>query len=137
MIKAVNLRPFDGSEDLPAYVYKNTIGKYTLVATAPGGYKVVFARLTVGSSKSGSEELTHALFESYDTFGNKMKETRTRVGGYDREFLAAKYAMIEAGIEFENIAPCHFSKLLNALGAFYNAVDPDIQEYTVMSQSCH
>lgn len=66
-----------------------------------------------------------------------MIETRTRTGGYEREFNAVKQVMMEAGVEFESIVPCHPDELLNALGARYKADNPDIEDYAVVSQTCH
>ena len=137
MIRNIDLKPFKKSELFPAYVYNNGIDIYTLNATVSGGYKITLARIVVGNSLSGGAPLCHALFESYSKNGQKMIETRTRVGGYEREFNAVKQAMIKAGIEFKPIAPCHPEELLEGLGAWYKAANPDIQEYAVVSQTCH
>ena len=139
MIKNVQLKPFDVNKccEFPAYVYGNGIEKYTLVATVPNGYKITLAKLTVGTSVSGETTLSHAKFESYSEHGEKMSEAKARIGGFEREFMVAKNAMSKVGIEFNPIVPCHFSDLLNALGAYYQAVNPEIKEYAVMSQRCH
>ena len=105
------------------------------------GYTVSIDRedyciLTVGDLPSGSKKLFHALFESYTDHGKKMRETKSRVNGFERDFIAVKSAMFVAGIEFNPIAPCHFSELLKGLGAYYQAVNPEIQDYTVVSQKC-
>ena len=137
MIKNVNLKPFTNVQAFPAYVYKKGVNIYTLNATVTGGYEITLARITLGDSMSGGLPLSHVLFESYTKQGQKRIETKTRVGGYEREFNAAKQAMLKAGIEFEPIAPCHLEELLKALGAWYKAANPDIQEYVVLSQRCH
>ena len=137
MIKEVQLKPFDKSCELPTYVYGNGVDKYTLIATVPGNYKITLAKLLIGSSISGKTMLAHALFESYTDHGEKMKESKIRIGGCEREFMAVKNVMTEVGIEFEPTVPCHFSDLLNGLGAYYQAVNPEILNYEVLSQRCH
>lgn len=134
MIKNVKLKVFNGASILPAYMKELEV--YTLVATIKGGYEITLARLTVGDLPSGSKKLFHALFESYTDHGQKMRETKSRVGGHERDFLAVKSAMLEAGIEFNPIVPCHFLDLLKGLGAYYQAENPDIQKYAVVSQKC-
>ena len=118
-------------------MYGNGVEKYTLFGTVMGNYKITLAKLTIGKSISGESELSHALFESYSNHGEKMSEAKIRISGCEREFMAAKNVMSKVGIEFENIAPCHFCDLLNALGAYYQADNPEIQECTVVSQRCH
>ena len=137
MIRNVELKPFEKSCELPTYVYGSGIEKYTLVGTVQGGYKITWARLTIGSSVSAGTELAHALFESYTDHGEKMSETKIRIAGAEKEFMAAKNVMIKAGIEFNPTAPCHFLDLLNALGAYYQAGNPEILRYEVLSQRCH
>lgn len=137
MIRNVNLKPFKKPELFPAYVYSNSVRTYTLNATVSGGYEITLARIVVGNSLSGGAPLSHALFEGYTKNGQKMIETKTRVGGYEREFNAVKQAMIKAGVEFEPIPPCHLEELLEGLGAWYKAANPDIQDYAVVSQTCH
>lgn len=137
MIKNINLKPFDKSCELPTYVYGNGVDKYTLVATIPGDYKITLAKLLIGSSVSGKTVLSHALFESYTDHGEKMSESKIRMGGCEREFMAAKNVMTEVGIEFEPTAPCHFLEILNMLGAYYQAGNPEILNYEVLSQRCH
>ena len=137
MIKNICLKPFKKSQLFPAYVYKSDIKTYTLNATIAGGYEIMLGKIIVGDSSSGGQSLSHALFESYTKRGQKMIETKTRVGGYEREFNSVKQAMMEAGVEFEPIAPCHPEQLLSALGARYKADNPDILSYAVVSQTCH
>ena len=137
MIKNVQLKPFEMSLELPTYVYGKGVDKYTLVGTIQGDYKITLAKLKIGKSFSGDTVLSHALFESYTNHGEKMSEAKIRMTGCESEFMAVKNVMIKAGIEFENIAPCHFCDLLNALGAYYQAGNPEITEYTVVSQRCH
>ena len=81
MIKNVNLKPFEGSCELPTYVYGSGIEKYTLIATVSGVYKITLAKLTIGTSVSGKTVLPHAVFESYTDHGEKMCETKIMVGG--------------------------------------------------------
>ena len=137
MIKNVELKPFKNSQLFPAYVYKKGVKIYTLGATVSSGYKITLGKIIVGDSMSNGAPLCHVMFESYTKHGEKMIETKTRVGGYEREFNAAKQAMMKAGVEFEPIAPCHLEELLSALGARYKADNPDIQSYAVVSQTCH
>lgn len=137
MIKNVCLKKFHQSCSFPAYVYKCGIDKYTLIATVMGKYQIILARLFIGKSNSGDTVLTHAIFESYDEYGKKMVETQFRTNGLESEFMAVKNVMWKAGIKFFEVAPCHFSELLKGLGAYYQAVNPDIDDYTVMSQICH
>lgn len=137
MIKSVDLKPFEKSCELPTYVYGGGIEKYTLVGTVQGDYKITWARLVIGSSVSAGTELAHALFESYTDHGEKMSETKIRIAGAEKEFMAAKNVMIKAGIEFNPTVPCHFLDLLNALGAYYQAGNPEILRYEVLSQRCH
>ena len=139
MIKSVQLKPLDVNMpcELPTYVYGNGVEKYTLIATVPGDYKITLAKLTIGSSMSGTTMLSHAMFESYSEHGEKMSEAKIRISGCERDFMAVKNVMSKVGIEVESIAPCHFSVLLNALGAYYQAVNPEISEYVVVSQRCH
>ena len=132
MIKDVTLIPFKKFNPLPTYA-KN-VRVYTLIAIIPGGYEITLAKLSVGDSMSDKNPLSHALFESYTDHGKKMYEARTRVSGYEREFVAVKNAMFEAGVEFKPITPCHNEDLLRALGAYYKAGNPDIQDYVVVSQ---
>ena len=137
MIKSVNLKPFDKFCEFPAYVYRNDVTKYLLVATVKGNYNITLAKLTTGVSVVNGDELSHVLFESYNDHGEKMSEVKVRVGGCEREFMAVKNALSKAGIELEPMVPCHFSEILNALGAFYKAANPEIVDYSVVSQRCH
>ena len=137
MIKNVNLKPFEVSYKFPTYVYGNDIESYTLIATVHEHYKIILGKLTIGTSESGSATLSHALFESYPEYGEKMSESKIRIGGFESDFMAAKNVMVKTGIEFENIAPCHFCDLLSALGAYYQAANHEISDYVVMSQKCH
>lgn len=135
MIKNFNPQPYEGLDPLPDYV--TGIARYTLEAVVPGGYRVVLARLAVGESKSGGNTLTHVLFESYTDHGDRRKATRTRTGGYDREFIAVKNAMSEAGIEFHPSLPCSCEVVLQALGEWYTAENPELSFAEVVSQTCH
>ena len=66
MIKSVQLKPLDVNMpcELPTYVYGNGVEKYTLIATVPGDYKITLAKLTIGSSMSGTTMLSHAMFDT-------------------------------------------------------------------------
>ena len=136
MIKSVNLKPFDTTCKFRDYVYRNKVDEYELVGVV-GSYSICLARLRMGKSRTANGEYSNVIFESYDSHGKKMRESKFRMDGCDREFMAVKNAMNGAGVEFENIAPCHFLELLNALGAYYKAKNPEITEYTVLSQRCH
>ena len=104
MIKNFIPQPFEGGNPLPNYV--SNVSEYPLVGTVPGGYKVVLARLTVGESLSAGNPLAHALFESFTDHGDRAKVSRTRVSGYDREFIAVRSAMSETGVEFLPALSC-------------------------------
>ena len=141
MIKTFEPRPYDGLTALPDYVTGTRF--YTLTGTVPGDYTVTLARLTVGDPKSAGNPLTHVLFESFDYHGGRMKTARARVGGVDgvsgsdREFIAAKSAMGIAGVEFHPAPPCSCEEVLQALGEWYMAQNPEIASVEVMSQTCH
>ena len=80
MIKNFTPMPFEGINPLPDYV--TNVRAFTLVGTAPGGYRVTLAKLTVGESKSAGNPLGHALFESCE---NPRKRLRPGVcGGQER-----------------------------------------------------
>ena len=132
MIKDVNLKPFEKSVFLPAYV--SNIGIYTLTAKVLGDYEITLAQLVIGDTMSAGVPLTHVLFRSYTSKGKKCTESRTRVSGFEREFIAVKSAMFNVGIIFEPIVPCHFLELLNSVGAYYQADNQDIQSYEILSQ---
>lgn len=135
MIKNFVSRPFDGCNSLPNYV--GGIREYALIGTVPGGYKVMLARLTVGESMSAGNPLAHALFESFTDHGDRAKVSRTRASGYDREFIAVRSAMIESGVEFMPSLSCPCEVILNDLGAWFAAQNPEIESVSVVSQSCH
>ena len=135
MIKNYTPRPFEKPNPLPVYV--SGVNSYTLLGTVTGGYVITLGKLTVGESVSAGNPLTHALYESFSDHGERMAVARTRVSGVEREFAAVKNAMLEAGVEFEPIAPCHCEDLLNALGAWFQAENPEIQACSLVSQSCH
>ena len=137
MIMKVNLKPFKDSCELPAYVYQNGVDRHTLIATIMGKYKITLARLLIGKSNSNDTVLTHAMFESYTEYGEKMAETKFRISGLESEFMAVKNIMWIAGIEFSEMPSCHFLELLNALGAYYQAVNPEIEDYGIVSQICY
>lgn len=135
MIKNYAPRPFDGGNPLPAYV--DNVSGYELIGTVPGGYKILLAKLTVGDSMSAGNPLAHALFESYTDHGERAKVARTRVSGYDREFIAVRSAMAEAGVEFHPMLPCSCEEMLEKLGDWFAVQNPEITEVSVVSQSCH
>ena len=135
MIKNFTPQPYDGLSALPDYVTSPRF--YTLVGYAPGDYTVTLARMTVGDSKSAGNPLAHVLFESFDDHGAVMKTARTRAGGLDREFIAAKNAMSLVGVEFHPSLPCSCEAMLQALGDWFAAKNPELLSVRVMSQTCH
>lgn len=135
MIKNFVPQPYDGLSPLPDYVTDTRF--YTLTGSAPGGYTVTLARMTVGDSKSAGKPLAHVLFESFDDHGAVMKTARTRAGGLDCEFIAAKNAMSDTGVEFHPGLPCSCEVMLQALGEWYMAQNPELSSVEVVSQTCH
>lgn len=135
MIKNFTPQPFEGVNALPDYVSNKS--EYSLVGDVPGGYKITLARLTVGESMSAGNPLAHALFESFTDHGERAKVARTRVSGYDREFIAVRSAMNETGVEFHPTVSCPSETILNALGEWFMAQNPEISGVSVVSQSCH
>jgi hypothetical protein len=135
MIKSFIPQQYEGFNPLPAYV-SNTRA-YTLIATVPGDYVITLAKLTVGESDSAGNALAHALFESYTNHGARMKVARTRVNGHDRDFIAVKNAMIEAGVEFHPTLSSPCEAVLRSLGEWFMAENPDITGFSLVSQSCH
>ena len=135
MIKSFTPQPYDGLSALPDYVTSPRF--YTLVGYAPGDYTVTLARMTVGDSKSAGNPLAHVLFESFDDHGVTMKTARTRAGGLDREYIAAKNAMSTAGVEFHPALPCSCEMMLRTLGEWFMAHNPELSSVEVVSQTCH
>ena len=135
MIKDFTPMSYEGINPLPDYV--TNVRAYTLVGTAPGGYRVTLAKLTVGESKSAGNPLAHALFESFSDHGEQKKAARTRVSGFDREFTAVKNAMFAAGVEFTSSPPCSSEEILNAFGEWFMSRNSEIVSCSVVSQTCH
>ena len=135
MIKNFTPMPFEGINPLPDYV--TNVRAFTLVGTAPGGYRVTLAKLTVGESKSAGNPLGLALFDSFNDHGEQMKSVRTRVSGEDREFIAVKNAMAETGVEFFPTLPSPSEEVLRSLGDWFMVSNPEITECSVVSQTCH
>ncbi len=135
MIKNYNPRPFERSNPLPTYVAITE--QYELLAKTKTGYTITLAKLTVGKSVSAGNQLSHALFEGFTDHGERMAVARIRVSGYERVFNAIMNAMMEVGVEFESVTPCHSEIMLTALGAWIQARNPGIEHYEVVSQSCH
>ena len=135
MIKNYNPRPFEQSNPLPSYVAVTE--QYELLVQTKTGYVIMLAKLTIGKSTSAGNALAHVLFESFSDHGERMAVARTRVSGNGRVFSAVMNAMIEAGVEFESVTPCHFEIMLTALGAWIQLKNPDIEHYEVVSQRCH
>ena len=135
MIKNIVPQPFEDINTLPNYV--TNVQSYTLIGVVPEGYRVTLAKLAVGESKSAGSPLGHALFESFNDHGERMKSVRTRVSGADREFVAVKNAMIEAGVEFYPTLPSSCEEVLRSLGDWFMVSNPGITEYTVVAQTCH
>ena len=132
MIKNYNPRPFEQFNPLPTYVAITE--QYELLAKTKTGYTITLAKLTVGKSVSAGNQLSNALFESFSDHGERMAVARTRVSGYERVFNAVMNAMMEVGVEFESITPCHSEMMLTALGAWIQLRNPDIEQYEVVSQ---
>ena len=135
MIKNYNPRPFEQFTPLPTYVVITE--QYELLAKTKTGYTIKLAKLTIGKSMSGGNPLSHALFESFSDHGERMAVARTRVSGNGRVFSAVMNAMMEVGVEFESVTPCHSEMMLTALGAWIQAKNPDIEHYELVSLSCH
>ena len=135
MIKNYNPRPFEQFTPLPTYVVITE--QYELLAKTKTGYTIKLAKLTIGKSMSAGNPLSHALFESFSDHGERMAVARTRVSGNGRVFSAVMNAMMEVGVEFESVTPCHSEIMLTALGAWIQLENPDIEHYEVVSQSRH
>lgn len=131
MIKNFIPQPFGGENPLPDYV--GNVSRYTLTGSVPGGYKITLAKLTVGDSVSAGNPLTHALFESFTNHGERAKAARTRVSGYDREFIAVRSAMSEVGVEFHPALSRPNEAILEALGEWFKVQNPEIAEVSVVS----
>ena len=135
MIKNYNPRPFEQANSFPSYV--TVTERYELLAQTKNGYVITLAKLTIGKSVSAGNPLTHVLFESFNDHGERTAVARTRVSGYERVFSAVINAMMEVGVEFESITPCHSEMMLIALGTWIQAKNPDIAQYKIVSQNCH
>lgn len=135
MIKNYAPQPYDGTTALPQYV--TDVSTYTLIGGVPGGYKITLAELSVGSSVSAGNPLTHALFKSYSDHGEQMKVVRVRANGVDGEVTAAVSAMRMAGVEFNPALPVSCETVLYALGAWMQEHNPEITSVTLVPQSCH
>lgn len=135
MIKSFTPRGYDGDNKIPSYASK--VKHYALQAEVTGGYVITLAKLTVGESVSAGNQLTHASFESFDDHGRRKAAVRTRVSGYNREFVAVQNAMIGAGIEFAPVTPCTSEDMLNALGDWFRGHNSEIEKCSVVSQRCH
>lgn len=135
MIKSFTPEQYAGVNSLPLYV--TGVREYTLVGTTNDGYVITLGRLTVGSSLSAGNPLSHALFESFTDHGERKKTARTRVSGKNQELTAVKNAMTETGIEFNPALPNSCETILYSLGQYFQSVNPDIREFALMSQTCH
>lgn len=133
MIKNYNPRPFEQFDPLPSYVAITE--QYELLAKTKTGYTITLAKLTIGKSMSASNQLCHVLFESFSDHGERRAVARTRMNGYERVFNAVMNAMLEVGVEFESVTPCHSEMMLTALGAWIQARNPDIEKYEIALQS--
>ena len=132
MIKNYNPRPFEQFNPLPSYVAITE--QYEMLAKTKTGYTIILAKLTVGKSVSAGNQLSHALFEGFTDHGERMAVVRTRVSGYERVFNAPMNAMMEVGVEFEAVTPCHSEMMLTALGAWIQARNPDIEHYEIVTK---
>lgn len=135
MIKNFTPQQFEGLNTLPIYV--NNVRTYTLIATVPGDYVITLAKLTVGDSVSAGNPLSHALFESFTEHGERMKASRTRVNGHDKDFISVKNAMIETGVDFHPVLSSPCETILRSLGEWFMAQYPEITAFSLVSQSCH
>lgn len=135
MIKSYAPQPYDGLNALPSYVAN--IRAYTLIGSVPGNYQITLAKLTVGDSMSAGNPLAHALYESYTDHGERAKAARTRASGVDREFAAVKSAMRETGVDFHPALPNSCETILYSLGEWFKVQNPEIEEISLVSQSCH
>lgn len=135
MVKNFTPQPYAGVNSLPQYV--TNAREYTLMGTVKGGYVIILGRLTVGSSISAGNPLSHALFESYNDHGERMKTARTRVSGKNQELIAVMNAMTETGVEFNPALPNSCETILYALGQYFQTVNPDIEGFSLVSQTCH
>ena len=79
--------------------------------------------------------MTHVLFEGFSDQGERIAVARTCMSGNDRVFCAVMNAMLEVGIEFESVTPCHSEMMLTALGAWIHARNPNIEKYEIVSKS--
>ena len=135
MIKSFTPEQYAGVNSLPLYV--TGVREYTLVGTTTAGYVITLGRLTVGSSMSAGNPLSHALFESFTDHGLRQKTARTRVSGCDREFVAVKNAMMETGVEFYPSLPSAPEEIMQSLGDWFRVTNEEIAEVSVVSQTCH
>ena len=133
IIRSYTPMPFSKPNPLPPYA--TNIRQYELTAVVQGGYTITLAKLSIGDSMSAGNPLTHALFESFTDHGERMSVARTRVSGHEREFIAVKNAMIEAGVEFAPITPCASEALINGLGEWFKVSNPEIWKCSLVSQS--
>lgn len=132
MIKNFTPQTYDGVNSLPTYV--SNLNTYTLTATVQGGYEITLGRLTTGNSVSAGNPLSHALFESFTDHGVRGKAARTRVSGYDSDFIAVKNAMIETGVEFLPTVSVPADVVMESLGEWFKAQNSDILSWSLVSQ---
>ena len=135
MIKNFEPQPYDGLNPLPSYV--TNVSSFTLTGSVPGGCDITRAQLTGGDSVRAGNPVCHAGCGGVGDHGRRMKATRTRVSGFDREFVAVKSAMSGCGFAFHPALPGACETILYALGEFFQAQNPEIAEVAVVSQSCH
>ncbi len=135
MIKNFTPQKYIGLEPLPSYVTNTRV--YTLVASIPNGYDITLARLTVGESVSQGNALSHAQFESFTDHGKRAMAMKTRANGDDREFIAVKNAMSVTGVEFHPTLPKSCEAVLQALGEWFMAQNPELLKIEIVSQTCH
>lgn len=136
MINAYKPQPFGGNNPLPAYV--SDIREYVLEAVVKEGYIITLAKMAVGESKSAGKTLKHALFESFTSSGERSRVARARAVGRDSEFIAAREAMVDCGVEFSQGTVFGSSEgLLKELGLWMKSQNSYLREVYIMSQSCH
>lgn len=135
MIKNYAPQPYDGTTALPQYV--TDVSTYTLIGEVPGGYKITLAELSVGSSVSAGNPLTHALFKSYSDHGEQMKVVRVRANGVDGEVTAAVSAMRWRALSLTPPCPSPVRPSCTRWAAWMQEHNPEITSVTLVSQSCH
>lgn len=117
MIKNFEPQPYDGLNPLPSYV--TNVSSFTLTGSVPGGYEITLAKLTVGESVSAGNPLSHALFESFDDHGRRMKATRTRVSGLTASLLRSRARCLGVALRSTPLCRGLVRRYFTRLGSFF------------------